>query len=728
MRLLKLMTEELIQKAKNNLLEKVKFSNPKADLNKIVRAIDFAKNAHVGQTRASGEPFIIHPIAVAEILTELKLDTASLVTAILHDVIEDTEVKVDEVEKEFGAEIAKLVDGVTKLTKIEYQPEHVKQAENFRKLLLAISEDIRVLLVKLSDRLHNMRTIEFIKNPQKRLKISYETMEIYAPLSERIGIHKFKNELQDIAFSEMHPEIRKSILNRLEFLRKEGGVSLVKTIEKEILETIKSNNINAIVEGREKTPCSIWKKMEHKNVAFEQLADIIAFRVIVDKPIDCYQALGAIHAEYHMIPGGFKDYISTPKSNGYQSLHTIVMGPEKRIIEVQIRTEEMHEVAELGVAAHWTYKQKHNGVEGTQFRWIRELLEILENTSNAEEFLENTKLEMYYDQVFCFTPKGDLIALPRCATPVDFAFAVHTDIGLTCIGCRINGRIVPLKTQLDNGDQVEILRSKSPMPSPTWEKFVLTGKARAEIRKFIRFKQREEYLNLGRAILNKTLQQAKKEINVKELTPILSHFKKESIDDLLVGIGEGVINRIEVFKALYPNEKIENKKSRNPLSLLRLKGRNVESTQLKSVPIKGLIPGMAIHFAGCCHPLPGDRIVGIINTGRGITIHTSDCEMLEDFSSTPERWVDVSWDGTGEERYVGRLKITISNETGSLATMTKAISMQNSNISNFKIIGRSLDFFEIIVDLEVKGVQQLTNLMMSLRSLYCIHSAERYKI
>ncbi len=718
--------ESIILEAKQSLLEKVKSSNPKADLAQIEKAIGIAVKAHEGQTRASGEPYCIHPIAVAEILTELKLDTASLITALLHDTLEDTKITLEDIEKEFGKEVSKLVDGVTKLAKIEYQPEHIKQAENFRKLLLAISEDIRVLLVKLADRLHNMRTIKHIKKPDKRIRISHETMEIYSPLAERIGIHKFKNELQDLAFAELHPEIRKSIISRLEFLRKQG-TSLVDTIVKEIKDTLKDHGIDADVQGREKTTCSIWRKMERKNVAFEQLADIIAFRILVNDPVDCYKALGVMHTSYHMIPGGFKDFISTPKANGYQSLHTLVMGPEQRCIEIQIRTFDMHEIAELGVAAHWTYKQSQpSTIEGTHYRWIRELLEILENASSAEEFLENTKLEMYYDQVFCFSPKGDLIALPRGATPVDFAFAVHSNMGLTCIGARVNGRIVPLKTQLENGDQVEILRSKTPMPSPAWEKFVVTGKARAEIRKYIRSKQRDEYINLGRAIISKTFQQLDKEYKEESLKAVLPHFKRQNVDDLLAGIGEGLVNRNEVIKALHP-EYHADQKSKNPLSLLKFKNSKPAPKENKGMPIKGLIPGMAIHFAGCCHPLPGDRIVGIVNTGKGITIHTSDCEMLENFSGTPERWIDVSWEGTGEEKYIGRIKVTLSNEAGSLAKITNAIAHDQANISNLKVSGRSLDFFELQLDVEVKGLQQLNNLITGIRSLDCVHSVERYK-
>jgi guanosine-3',5'-bis(diphosphate) 3'-pyrophosphohydrolase len=717
--------EPEVLQAKEKLLAKIKAGNAKADLKKIEKAFEVAYKAHHGQTRHSGEPYILHPLAVAEILTDISMDTNSIVTALLHDTVEDTDVTPEQLEEHFGLEVVRLVDGVTKLAKIEFQPEHVKQAENFRKLLLAISEDIRVLLVKLADRLHNMRTIKHIKKPEKRLKIAHETMEIYSPLAERIGVHAFKNELQDLAFAELHPEIRKSILNRLQFLRQEGK-SLVNSIISEIEQTLKKSGINAEVSGREKTPCSIWRKMEKQNVAFEQLADIIAFRVIVDSVIKCYEVLGVIHLHYHMIPGGFKDYISTSKANGYQSLHTLVMGPEQRCIEIQIRTEEMHGIAEFGVAAHWTYKQDQSGVEGTQYRWIRELLEILDNASNAEEFLENTKLEMYYDQVFCFTPKGELIALPRGATPVDFAFSVHSDLGLHCIGARVNGRIVPLKTQLENGDQVEIMRSKTPMPSPTWEKFVVTGKARAEIRKYIRLKQKEEYINLGKAILQKTFQQSEKEFAEKNLETVLESFKKQTVDDLIAAVGEGTIARTDVFSAVYPAERID-KKLKNPLSLLKFKSKRVIPEKEKSIPISGLIPGMALHFGGCCHPLPGDRIVGIVNSGKGITIHTADCDMLENFSATPERWIDVTWEGAGEDRYVGRVKVTISNETGSLAAITNQIAEGGANISNIKVVGRSLDFFELVLDVEVKGLNQLTNLIAGLRALECVHSVERFK-
>ena len=495
------------------------------------------------------------------------MDTSSIITALLHDTVEDTSIRIGDIERLFGKQIANLVDGVTKLAKIRYQPERVKQAENFRKLLVAISSDIRVLLVKLADRLHNMRTLKYIKSEEKRFRIAHETMEIYAPLAERMGIHRFKNELQDLAFIEIHPDIQKSIKSRLEFLRS-GGKSLVDIISTEIRKILAKANVKAVVQGREKTPCSIWKKMENKKIAFEQLVDIVAFRILVDTVPECYQVLGVIHSHYHMLPNGFSDYISTPKQNSYKSLHTIVMGPENRCIEIQIRTQVMHEIAEIGVAAHWVYKQGGRGMEGKQYKWIRELLEILENTSCPEEFLENTKLEMVYDQVFCFTPRGDLMAVPAGATPVDFAFAVDSGVGLRCIGAKINSHIAPLHTMLKNGDQVEIITSENPSPSPTWEDFIVTGKARAEIRKFIRLKKHNEYVNLGKAMLINNLQKLGKNFELIKLKKIIKCFDKTSVDDLLAAIGDGSIERATVLQEMYPDEYIINKnKRRNPLAI-----------------------------------------------------------------------------------------------------------------------------------------------------------------
>lgn len=710
------------------LIRNIKKYDPDVDADLITKACMVCKNSHINQVRASGEPYYTHPYEVAEILVEMKMDADSIITALLHDTIEDTELTIEEVQELFGDDVAKLVDGVTKLAKIKFQPDHIRQAENFRKLLLAMSEDIRVLLVKLADRLHNMRTIDHVPEA-KRIRIAHETMEIYAPLAERIGIQRIKNELQDLAFAVLHKEERESIYNRLEYLRKDGGY-VVDRIESHIKQTLTDVGINAIVVGREKTACSIWQKMRQKNISFEQLSDIIAFRVIVDDIIDCYQVLGVIHAAYHMVPGSFKDYISTPKDNGYRSLHTVIVGPEKQRIEIQIRTHEMNEVNEWGVAAHWVYKQGEKySTDGKQFRWIRELLKILES-SNPEEFLEHTKLEMYEDQVFCFTPKGDIVPLPRGSTPVDFAYALHSDVGHSCVGAKINGRIAPLKTKLENGDQIEIIRSKSQLPSLSWEKFVVTAKAKSEIKKYVRSQQRKEYMDLGKSIIAKYFVQ--EGFNLKDseieqkLTSHLHIFHKKNIEDLYVAVGEGSITRSEVIKALsdsMPKPKLDLKKS---LSFLKFKSRKNPDN---AISIKGLVPGVALNFAACCHPLPGDHIVGIVHTGKGVTIHTADCEMLENFAQTKERWLDVSWEkDCHENAHIGRIKAIILNESGSLATITSIIAKNNANISNIKIMSRSTDFFEIIVDIEVLGVQHLTNIIASLRSKTAVHSVERFKV
>lgn len=719
---------------KQELIDKVKRYTPTLDEARLGKAVDFGEKAHGTQTRDSGDPYFEHPMAVADILADMELDEATIITALLHDTVEDTEVTSEEIEKEFGAEVSHLVDGVTKLTKIEFQPEHIRQAENFRKLLVAMSEDIRVLIVKLADRLHNMRTLHFVHSPEKRIRIAHETMEIYAPLAERIGIQKFKNELQDLSFKELHPDAHASIISRLEYLRQKGGHELIDKVVDQLKDTLVQSGLkDAIVFGREKTPCSIWRKMENKNISFEQLSDIIAFRIIVDSIEECYHALGAVHSAYHMIPDTFRDYISTPKTNGYQSLHTIVMGPEQQIIEIQIRTKQMHDIAEWGVAAHWTYKQGQDlGKDAPQYRWIRDLLYILENAAGPEEFLENTKLEMYYDQVFCFTPKGNLIALPRNSTTVDFAYAVHSDIGNTCSGAKVNGRIVPLRTILQNGDQVEIICSKSQVPSPTWEKFVVTAKAKSEIRRFIRAKQREEYVNLGRAIMTKAMRQEGYELTNKMLEPALKIFHKKSVESLLASVGEGLLGREDVVKALFPNRQVE-KKQKNPLAFFGLGAKKKENQKLQEdkdgpVLIQGLIPGMAVHLAGCCHPLPGDKIVGIVNTGKGVTIHTVDCETLENFAGTPERWLDVSWDrDSGDQGYIGRIKVVLSHEAGSLAELANTIAKDLGNIHNINIVHRNPDFFEIIVDVDVRGARHLTNIIANLRSKQCIHSVERYR-
>jgi len=707
------------------LVEAVKSYDPGADEDALNRAYVFSMKAHGSQERASGDPYFSHPLEVANILTKMKLDGASIITALLHDTVEDTEATLGQIEQLFGRDIARLVDGVTKLSRIELQSDHSKHAENFRKLVLAMSEDIRVLLVKLADRLHNMQTLNHIKDVDKRTRIARETLDIYAPLAERIGMHQMKDELENLAFAQLQPEARDSILQRLTFLR-ESGQPRVDRILAELKRTLKEEGVEASVSGREKTPYSIWRKMQRKNVPFEQLSDIMAFRIVLDDIPDCYRALGVLHSAYSMVPGRFKDFISTPKPNGYRSLHTGIIGPEKQRIEVQIRTREMHEIAELGVAAHWRYKQGGAPVDGRQYRWLRELLDILEHAAGPEDFLEHTKLEMFQDQVFCFTPKGDLIALPRGATPVDFAYAVHSEVGNTCVGAKINGRHMPLRTQLNNGDQVEIVTSRAQTPSPTWERFVVTGKARACIRRFIRTQQRAQYIELGRAILQKAFKQDGYDFGEKALDGVLKKFHCESVDDLFASVGEGLQTEREVMNAVFPGSQTGKSRTAKivPLGVRRARGDKVKG---HAVPITGLIPGMAVHFAGCCHPLPGDRIVGIVTTGKGVTIHTIDCETLESFAESPERWLDVSWNmGTdGDGTHVGRLHVVLANGPGNLGSMSTVIGRASGNISNLKITSRSVDFFELMVDVEVSDVRHLTNIIAALRATPVVNSVER---
>jgi GTP diphosphokinase / guanosine-3',5'-bis(diphosphate) 3'-diphosphatase len=717
---------ETILKTAAQLTEQIKAYDPNVDGGRIARAYNFAEAAHSGQMRSSGEPYFTHPVAIASFLTTLKLDSDSIITALLHDTVEDTDASLEEIEQLFGVDVRALVDGVTKLNRLEIKSESAKQAENFCKLVLAMSHDMRVLVVKLADRLHNMQTIHYVKSLEKRQKKAKETLEIYAPLAERIGMRRLKEELQELCFKVLYPDAYESVANRMEFLRQEG-LSEVESVERKLHDLMVEAGMRPIeVSGRQKQAYSIWRKMESKNVSFEQLGDVVAFRIMVKDIPECYQALGVVHNKFHTIPGRFKDYISTPKVNGYQSIHTEVIGPNQNRIEVQIRTPEMHEVAEYGVAAHWSYKQGVNADhEGTQFRWMRELLDILEKSDDPEEFLEHTKLEMYHDQVFSFTPKGDIFALPRGSTPVDFAFAVHSGVGFHCVGAKVNGRIVPLKTPLKNGDQVEIITSKSQTPSPAWERFAVTAKARSEIRKFIRSQQREEYVTLGQAILSKTFKKEGKDLTEKMLEKVLEQLKYKTVEDVYASVGEGELGRNKVFEAITGSPLSAEKEKR--IGLLPKLRRGKEKAK-HTLPIKGLLPGMAIHFAGCCHPIPGDNIVGIVTTGKGITIHTLDCDSLENYSDSPERWIDVSWDagGAANSSYIGRIRVTVSHEQGSIATLTTVIAQENGNINNFKIINRTIDFFEILVDIEVRNDAHMNSIITSLRGKSAVQTVERY--
>ena len=714
----------------HSLIKILNSYNDDLDESQIRKAYLYGKKAHAGQTRVSGEPYYTHPTEVACILADMKMDQDTIITAILHDTLEDTDVTYADLEKEFSKDVADLVNGVSKLTKIESQTFEGKQAENFRKLLLAMSEDIRVLLVKLADRLHNMRTLYHFKDrPDKTKRISRETLEIYAPLAERIGIHQMKEELSDLAFSYLNPEAQESITKRLSFLRDEGG-NVVQKIIQHLEKLFAAENINCDISGREKTRYSIWKKMQRKHVTFEQLSDIMAFRIVVDDLGECYHALGVLHSNYQTLPGRFKDYISTPKPNGYRSIHTTLLGPESQRIEIQIRTHEMHAEADLGVAAHWAYKDGTKKVDVKslkQYRWLRELLDILEQESKPEEFLENTKLELFQDKVFVFSPRGDLMELPNGATPVDFAYAIHSDVGDKCVGAKINGRICPLNTKLNNGDQVDIITSKTQTPSPAWERFVVTGKARSHIKRFIRLQQRSEYITLGKAMIKKLFQQEGYDFTEKAINGIVKKMKVDEADDIYANIGSGHFSARDVFKTIFPAHKTEAAKLPREDFQDYAMARRIGSD--KPMPIKGLIPGMAVHFARCCHALPGDRIVGIVTTGKGVTIHTIDCETLETFADTPERWIDVSW-GEGPdtpEAHVGRMNITFLNEPGGLGAVSTIIGKSGGNIVNLKITNRDLDFWDILVDVSVKDITHLNNIIAALRATPEISFVERTK-
>ena len=706
------------------LVNKVRTYDPGVDAGLIERAYSFSMKAHESQVRDSGDPYFLHPVEVARILTELRMDSATIATALLHDTVEDTLATHEDIDRDFGPEVARLVDGVTKLSLLELPAttDRSRQAENFRKMFLAMSDDIRVLLVKLADRLHNMQTLHHLEDPARRRRIAQETMDVYAPLAERIGIRDMKEALEDLVFAELNPDARETVLARLRYLHETAG-DVVGRISKELQATLKAKSIDAEVSGREKRAWSIWQKMERDSVPFEQLSDVVAFRVVVATRADCYTALGVVHARFPMVPGRFRDFISTPKRNGYRSLHTTVIGPGRHRIEVQIRCREMHREAELGLAAHWQYKQQAQGADATHYRWIRELLDELDASGNPEEFLENTKLEMFQDHVFCFSPAGELITLPRGATAVDFAYAVHTDVGDTCVGAKIDGRIVPLRTQLGNGDQVEVIRSDTQTPSPGWESFVVTGKARSAIRRFRARQERSEYASLGRKMVRKAFRETGREVEDDKLAPALQVTRQKTPEDLYVAVGAGHVSARAVVEAVLPGEKSarggEKPVGRKPGA----KGGD------HAIPIRGLIPGVAVHLASCCHPLPGDRIVGIVSAGKGVTVHTIDCESLQAYADSPETWLDVAWDAeaSSSERQVARIVTVLANTPGSLSALTTVIARNRGNISNLKITNRNPDFFEMRVDIDVDSATHVNNIIAALRIDPAISSVERVR-
>jgi guanosine-3',5'-bis(diphosphate) 3'-pyrophosphohydrolase len=690
------------------LVERVRAYDPDVDEALLNRAYVFTVQKHGSQKRASGDPYFSHPVEVAGILTDLHLDAETIVTALLHDTLEDTLTTPEEIERLFGADVGRLVDGVTKLSKIEAQTENERAAENLRKFLLAMSDDIRVLLVKLADRLHNMRTLHFIQNPDKRRRIAKETMDIYAPLAERIGMYEYMREMQLLAFRELEPEAYATITGRLGNLAA-GGKDKVATLTRDIKELLATVGIEAEISGREKHPYSIWRKMQERHVSFDQVTDIIAFRVITPTDADCYAALGLIHGKWKMVPGRFKDYISTPKRNGYKSLHTTIMHQQNMRIEIQIRSLAMHQQSEYGLAAHWAYKQGGSGPDG-QAGWIRDLIEILEQTHDPDEFLENTRIAMYQDRIFAFTPKGSLHQLPKGATPVDFAYAVHTGVGDRTVGAKVNGRLVPLRTQLVNGDTVEILSSDKQTPQPAWLGFAVTGKARAAIRRHVRSKEKVELAALGRKMYDEIVSRLPGKIGDKARIAAVERLKLEDDTALFVAIGKRQLSDNAVLEALVPGITAD------------MKSKPGKLRQGAAVSIEGLTPGVAYQLADCCHPVPGDRIVGLSRPGEGIVVHVIDCPSLAD--GVDADWIDLRWQEDSEGGNA-RLCVVILNEPGTLAEMSGILAANMANITNLRLSNREGDFHTYDIVVEVRDIHHVMRILSALRASDQVVQAER---
>ena len=728
------------------LVERVQKYKPDANEALLNKAYVYAMQKHGQQRRASGDPYISHPLEVAAILTDMHLDESTIAVALLHDTIEDTTATRAEIDELFGEDIGRLVEGLTKLKRLDLVTKKAKQAENLRKLLLAISDDVRVLLVKLADRLHNMRTLEHM-NPEKRARISEETMDIYAPLAGRMGMQDVRDELEDLSFRYLNPEAYETVTNRLAELstRNEG---LISKIEDELRDLLVANGLtDAVVKGRQKKPYSVFRKMQSKSLSFEQLSDVYGFRILVSDIPACYRALGIVHTRWRVVPGRFKDYISTPKQNDYRSIHTTIVGPSRQRIELQIRTRRMHEIAEYGIAAHALYKDgganELLSKESNAYSWLRHTIEALSEGDNPEEFLEHTKLELFQDQVFCFTPKGKLIALPRGATPIDFAYAVHTNIGDTTVGAKINGRIMPLVTRLNNGDEVEIIRSGVQVPPAAWEEIVVTGKARAAIRRATRMAIRKQYAGLGYRILERTFERAGKIFSRESLKPALHRLGQKDVEDAIAAVGRGELSSLDVMRAVYPDYKDErvtvkpstdegwfNVRSVSGM-MFRVPGRSAEEAGAEGqdrspVPIRGLSSSMHVRFAPS-GAVPGDRIVGIMEEGSGITIYPIQAPALQHFDDQPQRWIDVRWDldDSNKSRFAARIFMNALNEPGTLATVAQTIAALDINIRNLDMGRVAADFSEIVLDVEVWDLRQLNQLLTQLKDLDCISTVKR---
>ncbi|RWK57267.1 bifunctional (p)ppGpp synthetase/guanosine-3',5'-bis(diphosphate) 3'-pyrophosphohydrolase [Mesorhizobium sp.] len=733
------------------LVERVQRYKPDVNEALLNKAYVYAMQKHGHQKRASGDPYFSHPLEVAAILTEMHMDEATIAVALLHDTIEDTTATRAEIDELFGPEMGKLVEGLTKLKKLDLVSKKAEQAENLRKLLLAISEDVRVLLVKLADRLHNMRTLDHVPEA-KRLRIAEETMDIYAPLAGRMGMQGMREELEEIAFRFINPEAYRAVTARLAEIF-ERNKDVLSEIEKALSTLFDKYAIKAEVKSRQKKPWSVFRKMEAKALSFEQLSDIFGFRVVVDTVEDCYRALGAIHTTWSMVPGRFKDYISTPKQNDYRSIHTTIVGPSRQRVELQIRTYQMNKIAEYGVAAHSIYKDSGGKVNGTAhaisketnaYAWLRRTIEQLAEGDNPEDFLENTKLELFQDQVFCFTPKGMLIALPRGATPIDFAYAVHTDVGDTCVGAKVNGRIMPLMTELKNGDEVEIIRSKAQVPPAAWESVVVTGKARSAIRRATKNAIRKQYSGLGIRILERAFERSGKVFTKESLKSVLHRLARKDIEDVLASVGRGELASTDVIKAVFPDYKDERitlaapkqreegwSKIRNAAGMLfqipgRAARKDKDQPRDGAVPIRGVRGDLPVRFApeGA---VPGDRIVGIVQPGTGITIYPIQSPALQAFDDQPERWIDVRWDidERTKERFPARVSVTAINAPGSLADIAQVVASNDANIHTLSMVRTAPDFTEMLIDLEVWDLKHLNRLLSQLKDNSSVSDARR---
>ena len=694
-----------------DLIALIQNYNPRSNSDNIRKAYAYGKKMHEGQVRQSGDPYFSHPISVAAILTEQRLDDATLITALLHDTIEDTKSTFTELSQLFGPEVADLVDGVTKLTNLQLSSAHSKQAENFRKLFMAMSKDLRVILVKLADRLHNMRTIKSMKQEKQHQK-ARETMEIFAPLAGRMGMQWMRDELEDLAFSVLNPEARGSIIRRFITLQREAG-DVVQKINADIRTELDAVSLEADVYGRAKKPYSVWRKMQEKDLTFSRLSDIYGFRVICNSDADCYRILGVIHQRWRAVPGRFKDYISQPKSNGYRSIHTTVSGRDGKRVEVQIRTRQMHEVAEAGVAAHWSYRE---GVLGKNpfavdpAKWIASMTERLEDDDH-DAFLENVKLEMFTDQVFCFTPKGDVLQLPRGATPLDFAYAIHTRIGGSCVSAKIDGLRVPLWTRIKNGQSVEIITAEGQRPQSSWVDIVVTGRAKAAIRRSLREEDRSRFVILGRELALAAFDHVGRPATDKALRTAAKMLGLADETELLAQLGSAELTARRVVSTLYPELSLADPELADNMR-----------------PILGLAPDQIVNRPKCCQAVPGERIVGITYRCKGVVVHTIDCPALQEFEQQPNRWIDLNWEpGRHAPVHTVTLEITIANDAGVLGRICTLIGVQKSNISNLVFADRKPDFYRLLIDVDLRDVEHLHTVMTVLEAEIDVAHIGRYR-